>query len=969
MTYIVKLSIPGALLAAILLVLLTSCSDSPPPESAPPPAPTASPLQPSTPARQGTTPAQASPEQPAQITKQGFPIPPKEPLAVPTLDSALNDLLSRIEAGEITEADAAKQAPLNRDGTVAVTVHITAEPDDILKYLSDHNITPRHAGENYIEAFLPMTMLRDIAKRDGVVRVEMIVPPHTSQAPPVQNVPGDAPAVHGSIAWNDAGFTGAGIKIGVIDLGFEGAEKLLGTELPQIVEARCYRADTDKPGPLDECDRTHHGTIVAESIIDIAPEASLYLAAVRSRGDLADVVDWMIDDNVSVINMSLSWAYDGPGDGASPTANSALNTLSRAVSSGIVWIASAGNNGQGSWLGTPTDTDGDGLLEFDGAEQLTLNSSGPHITQLRWAGDWNAEATDLDLHIFDSGGDPVAEGLNPQAGQTGQHPYEIAFPDGQDTILQVVNHADTLPDWIQIVVWSTTINETTQTGSITNPAESASPGMLTVGAANWQRIHDIEGYSSRGPVPDGRTKPDLVAAACGETASPRPGYIFCGTSQAAPHVAGMAALVRQRFPDLTPSEMVEYLTQHSEERGAPGPDNIWGAGFVMLPPPDIPTPTATPTPTPSPTPLPSATPSPTPTATPTPEPNYDREALEELYRATDGDNWWINTKWLTDAPLSEWHGVELDSNGRVTKLFLERNLLSGSIPEGIDRLSKVQGLYLGDNDLTGSLPPSLGNLKELRTLDISRNNLDGSIPPELGMLAKLRRLTLNQNQLSGEIPATLGNLTKLIDLTLFQNQITGAIPSEIQNLTKLITLNLEWNQLTGQIPPGIGNFKDLYELHLSVNQLTGPIPAELGQLQKAQHIYLASNELTGPIPPQLGNATWLRHLYLSRNNLSGNLPPELANLPRLEEASLSYNQITGTIPPEFAQLTQLKELDLRFNPLSGPMPQELTQLTHLTLEIKGTDTCAPDNEDFYLWSRTHWQRETGTHVPLCGSGQ
>lgn len=574
--------------------LIASCSDqspeNPTPPTSTPAQATAQPAtQPATPEQPKTSPGPAPMEQPRQITKQGFSIPPKEPPTIPTLDSALNDLLSRIEAGEITEADAAAQTPLHRDNSVAVTIHVTGNPDGILHYLSDHDITPRHAGKNYIEAFLPITMLRDIAKLEGVVRIEMIVPPHTSQTPPVQNVPGNAAAVHGSIAWNDAGFTGRGLKIGVIDLGFEGADKLLGTELPHIVEARCYRADSDTPGSLDQCDRTHHGTIVAESVIDIAPEASLYLAAVRSRGDLADVVDWMIDEDVSVINMSLSWAYDGPGDGGSPTENSALNTLSRAVSSGIVWVASAGNNGQGSWLGTPTDTDRDGLLEFDGAERLTLNSSGPHITQLRWAGDWNAEATDLDLHILDSGGDPVAEGLNPQTGLNGQHPYEIAFPDGQDTVLQVVNHAETIPDWIQIVVWSTTINETTQTGSITNPAESASPGMLTVGAANWQRIHDIEGYSSRGPAPDGRTKPDLVAAACGETASPRPGYIFCGTSQASPHVAAMAALVRQRFPELTPVQVVDYLKQHAEERGAPGPDSIWGAGLSVLPP--LPTPT------------------------------------------------------------------------------------------------------------------------------------------------------------------------------------------------------------------------------------------------------------------------------------------------------------------------------------------------------------------------------------------
>ena len=114
----------------------------------------------------------------------------------------------------------------------------------------------------------------------------------------------------------------------------------------------------------------------------------------------------------------------------------------------------------------------------------------------------------------------------------------------------------------------------------------------------------------------------------------------------------------------------------------------------------------TPTPAPSPTPLPSATPSPTPTATPTPEPNYDREALEELYRATDGDNWWINNNWLTDAPLSEWHGVATDQDGGVTFLNLRDNQLTGEMPPELGNLSSLQSLVLANNQLTGEIPPN-----------------------------------------------------------------------------------------------------------------------------------------------------------------------------------------------------------------------------------------------------------------------
>ena len=675
MRYNITSSTIQALVAIMSFALLASCSDSPTqdpalPDSTPAPISTAPPSPPDS----TVVPAPESAKKPATEIRQGFPIPPKEPLAIPTLDSALNDLLSRIEAGEITEAQAARQTSLNRGNSVAITIHVAADSTAILGYLSENGITPRHTGESYIEVFLPLSMLADIAKQDGIIRIEMLVPPHISQAP-AQSEPGNGPAVHGSVAWNDAGFTGKEIKVGVIDMGFDGAAQLLGTELPHTVKARCYGTDSDSHGTLDGCDGTHHGTIVAESIIDIAPEASLYLAAVRSRGDLADVVDWMIDENVSVINMSLSWAYDGPGDGTSPIENSALNTLSKAVSNGIVWISSAGNNGQSSWLGTPTDKDADGILEFNDTEQLTLNSTGPHVVQLRWAGKWDAESTDLDIHILDSNGDTVAQALNPQTGADGHIPYEIAFADATETILQVANNGDTIPTWVQVLVWSTSINESTLTGSISNPAESASPGMLTVGAANWQRTQDIEGYSSRGPAPDGRIKPSLVAAACGETTGPRPGYIFCGTSQAAPHVAGMAALVRQRFPDLTPQEIVNYLSQHTQERGAPGPDKDWGAGFSILPPPP---PTSSPTPTPSitPTPTPTLTPSPTATATatptPTPAPKGDRQALEALYHANEGDYWGNNANWMTNKPLDEWYGVEMNDQGRVETLHMKR---------------------------------------------------------------------------------------------------------------------------------------------------------------------------------------------------------------------------------------------------------------------------------------------------------
>ena len=58
----------------------------------------------------------------------------------------------------------------------------------------------------------------------------------------------------------------------------------------------------------------------------------------------------------------------------------------------------------------------------------------------------------------------------------------------------------------------------------------------------------------------------------------------------------------------------------------------------------------------------------------------DRAALIAFYNAADGPNWWKNDNWLSSAPIGEWYGVTTGDTGRVTKLELSYNQLSGEIP-------------------------------------------------------------------------------------------------------------------------------------------------------------------------------------------------------------------------------------------------------------------------------------------------
>ena len=176
----------------------------------------------------------------------------------------------------------------------------------------------------------------------------------------------------------------------------------------------------------------------------------------------------------------------------------------------------------------------------------------------------------------------------------------------------------------------------------------------------------------------------------------------------------------------------------------------------------------------------------------------DRDALVALYNATDGDNWYDNTNWLSDAPLGRWYGVTTDSDGRVTRVSLHVNNLSGTLPEDLGILRRLTHLVLRGNELTGEIPEALGDLSELVCLSLWSNDLTGEIPEVLGDLTNLTQLDLLRNDLDGSIPAVLGDLTNLRRLHLAENDLSGSIPSSLGNLTSLESLYLFRNE-SGQV--------------------------------------------------------------------------------------------------------------------------------------------------------------------------
>ena len=531
------------------------------------------------------------------------PPPEKTKLAYPVLGSWLDQLVAMVESGAVSAREAAANAPIHDDESVAVSIYLSGHVEEVAEFLRDNGGDPRNLGEDFIEALVPVPLLGRTSERPGVLRVREIVPPMATQAAVVSQGAGE----HGSPLWNQRGYTGRGVKVGVIDRGFQGVRGLLGTELPESINAMCYTAYANPLPDLRACEapshgHAYHGTMVAEAIIDVAPDASLYIANPFTRVDLRRTVDWMIEEGVSVINHSVVWPFGGPGDGSSPYPYDPLRTVDRAVEAGIVWVNGAGNDARSTWFGPFTDPDGNGYMSFDDSTRDENNgfraSAGSRILiQLRWDDTWGGATIDLDFFVVrrdpQSGEDLIVwQSEHPQMGNKGDVPYERVrwlSRGGGEYGIRVVKRSGAAPQWVQLVlVNGRKIDHSTQQRSIDSPGESANPGMLAVGAAPWYDVRSIESYSSRGPTPDGRVKPDIVGATCAEAslAPLRDGRRgFCGTSQAAPHVAGMAALVRQRFPQFSPEEVADYLKSHAEQRGRGQPNNTWGYGFAKLPDP------------------------------------------------------------------------------------------------------------------------------------------------------------------------------------------------------------------------------------------------------------------------------------------------------------------------------------------------------------------------------------------------
>ena len=513
----------------------------------------------------------------------------------------------------LEDADSARRPiddPALRDEVIdAIAAHDSSEPlrfdVEVLHDGNDDAIVARIAELGgtvtgtapgaVVQAQVPLAAIQQLAASPGVSYVrdplDLSVQP-SSAGLPMAAVTSEAVSIMQASAWHGAGITGAGARVGIIDFfnGTKWTTQQSAGEVPAPSGTLCV--DIGAACSIWD-DDNGHGNAVAETIFDVAPGAQLYLATPRSIADYYRVVDWFVANGVQIVNRSLGSPYDGPGDGTGP-----LDALvDYATARGITWFNSAGNEGEEQyWRGDWTDANGNGWLEFAPGDE-TLDIVKPlsctvTLLGVRWD-DWGVAASRTNYDAFIYSGNrvvwPLGNGPNQQFGAP---PIELAGLSGcenGDLSIKIrrLGTGSGTDDTLEVLFYQGTLEHWQAAGSAGTPiVDSRNPAVVAVGAIQPAASGTIAPYSSQGPTNDGRIKPDVSAPSCfTNSIYAATGQCFNGTSASSPATAGIAALLRGANLTTEPAALAAMVKHLVVDRGAPGPDSVYGAGEVRLPGP------------------------------------------------------------------------------------------------------------------------------------------------------------------------------------------------------------------------------------------------------------------------------------------------------------------------------------------------------------------------------------------------
>ena len=424
------------------------------------------------------------------------------------------------------------------------------------------------------------------------------------------------------------GITGAGVTVGVM------SDSASPARVAALIASGDLPADVIVVPGQSGGSGSDEGAAMMEIVHDMAPGAKLVFAtADPSQAQMA----------ANIHTLRFTYHCDIIVDDVTYFAEGAFQdgTIAKAVNDvtadGALYFSSAANSGNissgtsGTWegdfvnggavsgaLGAAGET---GFLHaFSGQPYDQLTSIGDGIISLKWSDPLAGAANDYDLFALNSTGSTL-KGFSAAAQSGTQDPFEIMGGNNCGTP-SASGYCASAGDRIVVVLFNgvaRALRVDTNRGTLgfstsgSTYGHNAGLNTISMAATYWNSAktgtkpftgfaNPIEFFSSDGPrkifyEPDGTPitagnflfgtnggttlqKPDATAADGVYTKTP--GFLpFFGTSAAAPHAAGIAALVKSARPDLTSTQIKQILFTTTLDTMAPGTDRDSGYGILM----------------------------------------------------------------------------------------------------------------------------------------------------------------------------------------------------------------------------------------------------------------------------------------------------------------------------------------------------------------------------------------------------
>ncbi len=466
----------------------------------------------------------------------------------------------------------------------------------------------------YVSGLLPIASIDAAARLPGL---RLMRPAYAWTSTGTVTSQGDI-AIAANLARSSLGVTGTGVTVGTLSdsydcLGGAGSD-ISNDELPGGVTVLA-----DEPG----CGSgTDEGRAMMQIVHDLAPGAAqAFHTAFGGTADFANGItelatlagaNVIVDD---VIYFAEPMFQDGP--------------IAQAVDSvkqmGVAYFSSAGNSARKSYeapyrfSGQP-GLNGDGIRHdfdpgagIDDLQQATIPAGATVTFVLQWDQPFasvsgTGSVSDMDIVLYSQSGAFLGGGTDNNIGGDPVEVFSYTNPSGsQPETVQIGLElfSGPAPGVIKFVYFGNMSIDEYATSSSTVYGHANAAGAMAVGAARYSHTPAygvnpaiLESFSSSGgitvlfdtsgaSISEQRQKPEIVAPDGGDNSffgsdyEPNGFPNFFGTSAAAPHAAGVAALLLEYNPGLTPDDIRNALQTTALDMDVAGVDFNTGYGLVQ----------------------------------------------------------------------------------------------------------------------------------------------------------------------------------------------------------------------------------------------------------------------------------------------------------------------------------------------------------------------------------------------------